>query len=1022
MSDEPNKIKEKILNFDLIIKELHEAVAENEDVPKDVQLTLQDLDDGFSNHVATLSEIFIEANRRNNISLPNSFKKMPVVNSIENYPYPIILLNDEQELDAETQRIVRKRHENGFMTFPVILLSDQFFRLSYGENFSYIEIIKTFEEAAKEKVMVFRKSEFQFLKEYIISVKYIFWINLYRTNIAKMHSLLSSELESSTNNSNDLDNIASLVLYQHIKSIIHIHEALERIDKKFEKQILEWQAEIADIREKYDRKVLEEIKHINAENISPFVLNIDLKYGALQGYIKDFLTLQEINNDYDFITDDLKQLVQKTEDAISSNKAKLSLIGTFSSGKTTLINTFLGERRIPLRTSMGHNTAVLMHLFHEKTDMEYYDIIYKDILKWTIVKPASMDKPVLNNENEEIRIINIEQGSNGNYLVTYSLIRSRETHSIRIRSKNGLAVKRGDVLKKNESFTVIGKQISAMVEICSKAELKLIINLIASSNNYKLQNTDETINDKNTITNILKRIYMISSEKSSTLKYDEFCEKLGVKPSASKSLSALTGMQKANYPSKFRRIEIECNVGKTNERKLLDLKGWIELCGDPNPAKDEKPYIFSEQPECYMLAKELQLHVNTEFLQYCSLTDTPGFGSVTEEHDAITERYIRDSSGRLLVMIAINAKTIDAKYQDLINSIDDIYNNFRKADKRNVVFILNCFTNLSHEDNIRNQVEKVFQMLTKYGFNRNNIFVCNLKSALIDKQQTESMYGHPSYKRFHDFIITEMISSDLTEKYRGIQTDWKQFFMDSQKRIDDQIFDLESNINNTQQKKRELQNTIDYLNSIEINLQPFSKDGLKEEFDFMYDCAADAYLNNRRGIINRKRREEISGALERVEENLQKCNEELVENIYDNYNQCINRIAYKGESKLSKPMLEKANTSICVLALEQLKELLYTADDETRIFKKSSKEAYYTAKFNENIQKGYNDSLSKATTLCNEYAGIVHNYLSSVIREKQSALSGLENEEELKEHLNILRFVRTNLTTLETRFGRIRFV
>lgn len=1022
MSDEPNKIKEKILNFDLIIKELHEAVAENEDVPKDVQLTLQDLDDGFSNHVATLSEIFIEANRRNNISLPNSFKKMPVVNSIENYPYPIILLNDEQELDAETQRIVRKRHENGFMTFPVILLSDQFFRLSYGENFAYIEIIKTFEEAAKEKVMVFRKSEFQFLKEYIISVKCIFWINLYRTNIAKMHSLLSSELESSTNNSNDLDNIASLVSYQHIKSIIHIYEALERIDKKLGKQTLEWQAEIADIREKYDRKVLEEIKHINAENISPFVLNIDLKYGALQGYIKDFLTLQEINNDYDFITVDLKQLVQKTEDAISSNKAKLSLIGTFSSGKTTLINTFLGERRIPLRTSMGHNTAVLMHLFHEKTDMEYYDIIYKDILKWTIVKPASMDKPVLNNENEEIRIINIEQGSNGNYLVTYSLIRSRETYSIRIRSKNGLAVKQGDILKKNESFTVIGKQISAMVEICSKAELKLIINLIASSNIYKLQNTDETINDKNTITNILKRIYMISSEKPSTLKYDEFCEKIGVKPSASKSLSALTGMQKANYPSKFRRIEIECNVGKTNERKLLDLKGWIELCGDPNPAKDEKPYIFSEQPECYMLAKELQLHVNTEFLQYCSLTDTPGFGSVTEEHDAITERYIRDSSGRLLVMIAINAKTIDAKYQDLINSIDDIYNNFRKADKRNVVFILNCFTNLSHEDNIRNQVEKVFQMLTKYGFNRNNIFVCNLKSALIDKQQTESMYGHPSYKRFHDFIITEMISSDLTEKYRGIQTDWKQFFMDSKKRIDDQIFDLESNINNIQQYKRTLQDSIDYLNDFVIDYQPFRNDYLKDEFQSMYDSVTYAYQNNRKGIFENIRWNAITAALSDVQSTLNNCNTELIETIYDYYNQCLRKIAYRGNSQISTPELNYPYISVAVLAYEQLKNLLSKADDETHWWNKSSKSDYYTTKVLEIIQEGHYESFQKAVDLCDEYAKTVRTYLSSVIREKQSALSGLDNEEKLKEHLNKLRFVRNNLTTLETRFGRIRFV
>ena len=74
------------------------------------------------------------------------------------------------------------------------------------------------------------------------------------------------------------------------------------------------------------------------------------------------------------------------------------------------------------------------------------------------------------------------------------------------------------------------------------------------------------------------------------------------------------------------------------------------------------------------------------------------------------------------------------------------------------------------------------------------------------------------------------------------------------------------------------------------------------------------------------------------------------------------------------------------------------------------------------IQEGHDESFQKAVDLCDEYAKTVRTYLSSVIREKQSALSGLDNEEKLKEHLNKLRFVRNNLTTLETRFGRIRFV
>lgn len=43
-----------------------------------------------------------------------------------------------------------------------------------------------------------------------------------------------------------------------------------------------------------------------------------------------------------------------------------------------------------------HNTAVLMHLFYETIDKEYYDIIYKEKLIWTVVKPASMEKATVN--------------------------------------------------------------------------------------------------------------------------------------------------------------------------------------------------------------------------------------------------------------------------------------------------------------------------------------------------------------------------------------------------------------------------------------------------------------------------------------------------------------------------------------------------------------------------------------------------------------------------------------------------
>lgn len=1020
MSNESKSTEDKILNLDKIISDLNKITANSGLIPEKIQITVHGLSDDYSNSVATLTEIFTEMSKRKTTDAAIMFRGIPITNTTEDYPAPVILINNEQELDAETQKIVRKRAENGFVTFPVILLSDRFFRLAYGESFSYHDIINTFEDSIHEKVMIFRKSEFRFLKEYLLFVSKLSLIFQLQEIIRELRDYLCEEAEKSESTLDTEASLSGLTAIARIKAIIQTDTELERIHSRLNNQIIEWNAEITNIREQCDRAVLEEITHIKADTISPFALNIDLKYGKLQEYIKDFLLFYELREDYDFINGDLRQLVSETEEAVNHNKAKLSLIGTFSSGKTTLINTFLGKRDIPLRTSMNHNTAVLTHLFYEPSANEYYDIIYKDKLTWTVVKPSITSRTIANKENDSIRILNVEKNKDGNYCIRYSLMKSKEQCEIRFRTSLGLAVKRGDVLKPNEAFTRTEKCISDKISVCSKSEIELIINLLLNSQKCRLFYFDDenSTNPKQAI-NLLKKIYNIASDLDSTFNYEDFCQKIGLNPSA----SGTAFMQnKSVYPEKYHRIVVECAINKKNVRKKLDHNGWLELCGDPNPQTAGKASVFSEKPECYMLAKELKLYVHTEFLQYCSLTDTPGFGSVTEEHDAVSERYIRDSSGRLLVMIAINSKTIDGKYQDLINSVDYIYNNFRKADKKNVIFILNCFTNLSVESNIRNQVEKVYQMLIRYGFNRNNIFVCNLRNALIEKQQTDTMFGYPSYKRFHDFIINEMISSDLTAKYRGIQSNWIRFFKDSWCRIDSQIFDLTENIRNIQLYKDKLNDIINKIRRIEIDKEHFESNAVQEDFRQIYDILSEAYLNNRKGIFENVRWNAILKALEEVQEILKNCNDDLIESIYDYYNNLIHSISYHGDSSISEPELHKPINSIVVLDIEHLKNMLSEADDVTHWYNRSKNNDYYTEKISEIIQNGFESTKEKAHSLCDEYSTQVETFKNCILIEKQSTLLTLENEHTIRQRIEKLKRTERNLLKLERKFKRITFV
>ncbi len=1028
MSNVKDSIRVKSETYEKLVNKFNGIISENDIIPRNFKITLQELNDGYVIDTGVLTEAFIGANKK--ICLPNSFNKIPVVYSIENFPFPIILLNDEQELDSETHKIVRQRYENGYITFPVIILSDDFFRLTYGEKFSYNDIINTLEDSTREKAMVFQKDEFKYLEDYIIILRHIIGIYYYKKSISEFRLMLEEEVEEYNTELETMSGIGGLIVCQHILAIFQLDEELKTLEKNFEKHTLEWMAEIEDIRDKYDREVLYKVTNTPTEKISPFVLNIEMKYGVLKNNVKEFLSNKLIKEDYDFVEKDLKDLVSETESLISSNKAKLSLIGTFSSGKTTLINTFLGDREVPLRTSMGHNTAVLMHLYYEKTNKEYYDIVYKDKLVWSIVKPVSMEKAVVNKEKDSITILNIKQDRNGNYLVSYSISKKIGKHTRRIRTKSGLAVSKGDIVKPGAPLTVASKKISSMVEISSKSEIKLILSLLDKSKNNKIKLVDDTIHEKKRIISLLGRIYQIASEKASTVRYESLCDKIdGVTP---QSTNILMRKNVPSYSPKYRRIEFECEIDKPNERKDLDKKGWIDLCGDPNPKSKDNNFVFSETPSCYMLAKELQLHVNSEFLQYCSLMDTPGFGSVTDEHDAITERYIRDCSGRLLVMIAINAKTIDAKYTDLINSIEDIYSNFRKLDKGNVVFILNCFTNLTPEGNIKKQVANVYQMLISYGFKKQNFYVCDLKRALVDKQQMETMYGYPSYKKFQDYILSEMISADLSLKYKAIKENWTEFFNESRDRVNKQIYEKEKNINDSDEYKSRIQNIITEIKNIEIidNYEDRNSLNLNDEFNDMYDLLYDAYVNNKKGIFKTVRLKEMENAYKKIIETISGCEDndwigidrDVIDNIKDYYENKIKLIKYYAESQISPPRLEEdLQSSIVVLEIEQLENIITEADAETHWYNKHKKKDYYTTKFRDIIDKGYEQTIEKANLLCRKYYAQVCSYRDSILREKESALKGLDNKEETLAHLEKLNIVQRNITDLQKEFNKIDF-
>lgn len=1002
-----------------IIEKLTILLSASPIVPQHLTLTLREVSDGYISPSSDLVNQFAQAAGRN-ISEFLSFQAMPISNSIENYKEPLILISDEAELDAGTSAIIRRRHDNGYVTFPVILFSDQFFQLVYGQCCSYLPIIETYEAASSERVMVFRKSDYLHIYPYLICVSNLIRIHLVKKVIDESSQYLHTEIETTEKLlMSSEEKFDSLALVCRCRAVLQLCSEIDSYNVKLVKNGNYWRGIINVIREDCDRKVDEVINQIIADRISPFALHVDLKYGRLRRYVYTFLHSVQMKNHFGNFEEDIRDLKEKTERDIMQNAGKLSLIGTFSSGKTTLINTFLGERDIPLKTSAEHNTAVLMHLYYEQSEQEYYDIIYRDKLIWTVVKPETGEKEFRNLEKCCIRIQSVEKMHDGYHLRYILEDRSRQSREVTFRTSAPLAIGVGDKLQPGEAFTKRVFRGNANIELCPRQELELLIRLLQSAKSFSIT-TLEGIKSYPINSNIafLQRCLTIAGKKRSVIPYSKLCEALGIPKGKS-----------GEYPSIYRRFEVTCSLNLKNERRRLDRQGWIKLCGDPNTAKSSQnsQIPFSEKPECYMLAKELQLHVHSEFLEYCTLTDTPGFGSVTEEHDAITEHYIRDHSGRLLVMIAINAKTVDAKYQDLINSINDLYNNFRKNDKQNVIFILNCFTNLAREENLKRHVDQVAEMLVGYGFSQKNIFVCNLIEALRDKQEHEMMFGYPSYTKFREYIIHEMISSELTRKYKGIQKNWQRKISEMKKRTASEINSLQRALNNIEKQKNEIQETISAVKNIEIGLISkdnliIDNDSLSEVFENWEWSVSRAYKAYRKGVFVHPRREAIQEALDAINNSLPYYNNEVYDVIYSYYQNCIDTVSYCGDDiEIDEPELDDPETALVVLDTINLERLMDEADTETNIFNQNQKLNYYTQKLTRLFNEGLEYTEDRINTYCKECFDIVSEYQEDVLVELDRQLNSLQDEKSIRAALGNASAMQKQIDHLEKCFNEIKF-
>ena len=72
----------------------------------------------------------------------------------------------------------------------------------------------------------------------------------------------------------------------------------------------------------------------------------------------------------------------------------------------------------------------------------------------------------------------------------------------------------------------------------------------------------------------------------------------------------------------------------------------------------------------------------------------------------------------------------------------------RKDQIDEVYFMLNCFSNNVVEQKLKSDVEKVSKRIIQLGFNKDNIYVCDLRKSTEESQEMSEMWGFPSYASF----------------------------------------------------------------------------------------------------------------------------------------------------------------------------------------------------------------------------------------------------------------------------------
>lgn len=1022
-----NRIESMKVETRGLIKELLSLLC-MEDSPlneKNITLHVKRLSDGVDESDYYFEKKFVSGDIKS-LSRYLTFEKLPISENIETYRYPLVLISDENEIDEYVRHRIIRRKEQELKTYPILVFCDDFFTVREGESFGYINIIESIEEACGDncRAMAFKmsdmKKENKYVKAYIDYLDMALHLKEAKECIDEAFEYIDSVIDRLQLVVNDVNNndFKKLAAIAKIRNHLIFRESLIVHNRKLDEHIKKVDGLIIEIRNKYDEHIYSIRKREPLKMASSMAVHIDLKYGTLKDQMFAFLmkvskcSLFECN---EVLPRNTVSLVEESFKELNTNASELTLIGTFSSGKTTMINTFLGHNH-KLHTSKNHNTAVLMQIKKkpENEAYEFYEVINKEKLKWNLIKPAYLETKLYRNPFPgRARVIGVIRTEQGFIVKLREVSGEKRIQDVRVGKMHRLCINENSVVEGDASLIVMDKSEKEL-QLASKTEIQFIIEYIAKKKlvhprvRVSYKGGEREYKDKEAI-GFIKRL-------SKCEKYNQVSKDTRQPMISYENLSELMG-------GEIILATFLADILDEGKKVRLDEKGWIEFCGVENVSLSSSNTVpFCEAPNCYMIAEHINVYLDCEFLNYCSVNDTPGFGSITEEHDACTERFVSSSKSRLLAMITINSKSEDTKLYDFLNFIANVFQNFRKDQVNEVYFMLNCFSNNAVEEKLHSDIKKISKLIIDLGFNKDNIYVCNLRKATEESQEMLTMWGFPSYAAFRKKCINSMLESGLVARLSWVYDSWKNYFKDNIGFIDERISILEDNLENGENQIEQYKNKI---NAVKIVRDP-SIDGILAEaavkYDEFYDYIETTFIGSKKrsGFLwrNRERQEACGNIMDQIDSLIASGElEGFVDEIKQAVRKALNELEIASDIYLDDELPE-ANYTLFTLALQNIREKLLAADENTYWYNKNDQTNYYMGEIKSIIDEDYKKSAERAKKYYENLKQIFVNRKKQALHTLDEESKGIGNPDLIRKQINAHRKTADEIKRLKKVFEK----